>query len=106
MTTSGHFITHERYVVPDSKIWCPKGGTGTYFPERGGHSCCLPSTVWKAAFSCLTTAARPLFVHCDHDVGPDGFFYLREAVPDSGIVTSLELVLNWTDTLAKAFGDS
>ncbi len=57
-------------------------------------------------------AARPLFKHCDpmsrwrvnYDIGPDGRFYMLEAVPDSGIVTSLELVLHWTDSLAAAFG--
>jgi Tol biopolymer transport system component len=56
---------------------------------------------------------RLLFEHCDpserrrvaFSVDAADRFYLLEAVPDSGVVTSLELVQNWDQKVSAALGE-
>ena len=58
-------------------------------------------------------APRLLFEHCDptsrqdvvFSVDSEDRFYLLEAVPESGVVTSLELVQNWDQVLSEALGE-
>jgi hypothetical protein len=55
---------------------------------------------------------RLLFEHCDRSSRRGIAFnvdseerYLLEAVPESGVVTSLELVLNWDRRVSAALGE-
>jgi serine/threonine-protein kinase len=58
-------------------------------------------------------APRLLFEHCDpsdrrnvsFSVDSEDRFYLLEAVPESGVVTSLELVQNWGQNVSAALGE-
>jgi hypothetical protein len=58
-------------------------------------------------------APRLLFEHCDptsrrdvvFNVDAEERFYLLEAVPESGVVTSLELVQNWDQVVSEALGE-
>jgi Tol biopolymer transport system component len=58
-------------------------------------------------------APRLLFEHCDpssrrgavFDVDSEDHFYLFEAAPESGVVTSLELVQNWDQRVSAALGE-
>jgi len=59
-------------------------------------------------------APRLLFEHCDpserqdvvFSVDSEDRFYLLEAVPESGVVTSLELVQNWDQNVSTALGEN
>ena len=59
------------------------------------------------------SATRLLFEHCDpsdrrdvaFSVDSDDRFYLLEAVPGSGVVTSLELVQNWDQKVSAVLGE-
>lgn len=86
--------------------WSPSGDQ-LYFSRGCDHL----AVSFKPGTRPELGAARKLFERvCESlsrnsffEVGEDGFFYLLEPVADSGIVTSLQLVQGWTDTIQTEF---
>ncbi len=94
------------------------GGTNPRWSSDGdelyySEGCQFFAVPVKSSPGLVLGDARPLLEHCDpsrrrgtpFEVDAGGFFFMLEAVQESGVVTSLELVQNWSRTVSAALGE-
>jgi serine/threonine-protein kinase len=132
VSPDGHWIAYQSRETGRREIYLqpfPEGGAVIPVSSNGGTRPEWPATGNQLYFSndCQYFAVdvtpgpdlrlgntRRLVEHCDPSerrgaaftVDREGRFYLLEAVRESGIVESLELVQNWDQLVSEAFGQS
>ena len=131
ISPDGRWLAYDSGTTGRSEIYLqpfPEGGAVVPVSSKGGSHPRWSSTgarlYYNSGCEFFAVDIRPgpdlefgtprlLFEHCDpssrrgivFNVDTEDRFYLLEAVPESGVVTSLELVQNWDQKVSAALGE-